>query len=654
MANNGVNVKMGVSGVSQFKQDMNVAKNAVKTLDEQLKLNEKQFRATGNAEEYLEKKAQLLKAKLDEQNAMVASAEKALKSMQKNGIDPSNASFQTMQQRLLQAKGAVLDTQQELDSLGKSAKTADTDTQDLNKDLENIGKNVSVRNVIDGIDSITGSLENAAKHAVDLGKKLFSTMTGAGEYADEINSTAQKWGISPDDLQRMRKTEAIIDTSAEAILSARQKMQKTLSGDKGKETLEDVLGITLNGQSPEDLFWEIGDALMNMDDAFDKEAAATQLFGRSWRELVPLFSAGREQYEDMNASWDVLSQEQLDSLNAMDDKFAKLQADFETLKMTALAEFAEPMREIMKTLNELMHEFSEWLKSDEGQAVMDSVVTKVTETLQWLVENKDGVIRALEAIAIGWGAIKLTGGALRIWELVTGLKGLLGGGGGATAAGAADKGLIGAAKGGLGSLAGGASMMGGAATILPIAALAAGGFAGWKMIEANMNDESLNQVYGDSEGMDLLDRMTQEQLLLAKEYEKLYQSGTEEAMALREELLASLENSGIEHGELGVELLENIFDERLRENDVDGLVEKFDRLASVAEEMYDTDGAQRQATSELSAAAGEIRGLGGIVEAAILDGMSQIRIYIDGESVGRAVSPHVGGIMGSQLKALVK
>ena len=40
----GVNVKMGVSGVAQFKQSMNQAKQAVKTLDAQLALNEKQFK----------------------------------------------------------------------------------------------------------------------------------------------------------------------------------------------------------------------------------------------------------------------------------------------------------------------------------------------------------------------------------------------------------------------------------------------------------------------------------------------------------------------------------------------------------------------------------------------------------------------------------
>ena len=71
MANNGVNVKMGVEGVAQFKQNMKTAQTAVKTLDEQLKLNEKQFKATGDAEAYMQEKAELLKVRLEEQKAII-------------------------------------------------------------------------------------------------------------------------------------------------------------------------------------------------------------------------------------------------------------------------------------------------------------------------------------------------------------------------------------------------------------------------------------------------------------------------------------------------------------------------------------------------------------------------------------------------------
>ena len=87
---NGVNVKMGVSGVSQFKQNITTAQRSLKTMDAQLALVEKQFKATGDSEQYMQEKSQLLKAKLEEQKAVIEQSEKALAQMNANGVDKAS------------------------------------------------------------------------------------------------------------------------------------------------------------------------------------------------------------------------------------------------------------------------------------------------------------------------------------------------------------------------------------------------------------------------------------------------------------------------------------------------------------------------------------------------------------------------------------
>ena len=101
----GVNVKMGVTGIADFKRDINTAKESLKTLDEQLKLCEKQFKATGDKEAYMREKSELLKVKLEEQKAIVEEAEAALKTMSDNGVSKASRAFQGMQRQLLSAKG---------------------------------------------------------------------------------------------------------------------------------------------------------------------------------------------------------------------------------------------------------------------------------------------------------------------------------------------------------------------------------------------------------------------------------------------------------------------------------------------------------------------------------------------------------------------
>ncbi len=643
----GVSVKMGVEGVSQFKQDMKTAQTAVKTLDEQLKLNEKQFKATGDAEAYMQQKAELLRAKLAEQKSVVASAEKALENMTRAGTDPASAAFQKMQQQLLRAKSDMLDTQTAMSGLGDAGEDVAEKSEAANEQLKHIGDGVDFQNVTSAINRITDGLENVAKKALRAGSAIVKEVLGAGGWADDINTRSKVLGISTDELQRMEKTAKIIDTDAETIVKARQKLMRGVgSGTKGTMDALEALGIKYSGDA-EDTFWKAGEAIMGLSDEAEQEARANELFGKSWRELIPLFSEGRDEYERINSTWNVLSQEQLDSLNKMDDEYQKLQIALEDLKVAALTNLAEPMEKALTAINEILGRIGEGLNSEEGKATVDNVVTAITDGMKWIVDNKETVIGALSAIVAGWGALKLTGGALNILQLVNGLKGLTGMGAGAGSGGAAAK----AAGTAAAKTIGGVSMSGGISVLGPLAAMGAAGYAGVKLLEANLNDENLNQIYGDSQGLDLLDRMTEEQYRLAKEYERLYTLGGEEAMDARDALQASLQRIGIHNDEQGVGLLENIFEERLNENDIDGMVAKFDRMAEVYEE---DSAATNNASKEMSKAADEMRDLPGETAAAVHDELSGMAIYMDAEAIGRVLTPRIGGGLGVALKAVIK
>ena len=444
----GASVKMGVTGVSQFKQEISRLSNSMSTLNEALKLNEKQLKATGDKEEYLKTKSELLSTKLAEQKGIAEQTQAALDQMSAQGVDKSSKAFQDMQKKLLKVKGEMIDTQAEINGLNSSEQEAGKSADNLNDSLTTIKNNVSFKAVTEGIDKITGSMEKAAKKALKLGKALVKNVLGAASWADDIKTTAATLGLDPEDLQRMQQTADIIDTDVEAIAKARQKLMKNVgSGNKGAMDTLAALGISGDGNA-EDIFWAAGEAIMKLGDETEQEAKANDLFGKSWHDLIPLFTAGREEYEKLNSTWSVVSNEQLDSLGEMDDAYQKLQNQFETLKMTALAEFAEPMKAALDAINGLLAEFTGWLKSEQGQAFVDNVISTVKNAMQFIIDNKEAVITALGAIVTGWGALKLTGGALKVLELLNGLKGLglLGGKAAAGAAGSAGAG--GAAGGG--------------------------------------------------------------------------------------------------------------------------------------------------------------------------------------------------------------
>ena len=410
-----VNVKLGVD-LSGFDKGVKSAKAEVKTLDQQMKMIEATFKATGDAEEAMKQKTETLNKQMEAQKRVASQAEQALKEMTSAGVDPASISYQKMARELLLAQTGMMETQAALNGLGTSAQDAAGKADELTTSVNSIGKKVSLDQVITGIDKIASGLENAAKKAIKLGKAVATEVLGAGSWADELVTTANAYGISTDELQRMQKTADIIDTSVDDIMQAKQKLGKS------SDALSELFGITTTGRSIDDVFWETGEAIMAMGDAFQQEEAAQKVFGKGWRELVPLFDAGREEYERVNSTWKTVSDDQLKSLQELDDNYQKLKNDLETLKMEALSQLAEPMAKLVDSLNQL-------ISSEEGQQAISDVMGALKDAFTWIVDNKDGVVVAIGAIATALAGLKVSEDVLTVVKTLDGLKGLLGLGG---------------------------------------------------------------------------------------------------------------------------------------------------------------------------------------------------------------------------------
>ncbi len=499
-------------------------------------------------------------------------------------------------------------------------------SEDSIKSLENISNQVSFENLTRGIDKVVTSLESGARAALNLGKRIMDSAKGSTGFADEVKTIVDQYsdmGLTADSYQRMKKVEAFIDTPVDAILTAKQRMSRAAASSTGKKTLEETLGIGLSGQNTEDLFWEVGDALMNMGEAFDKESAAQTVFGRSWRELMPLFKAGRDEYNRSMAEQNVLTDDQIDKLGAADDAIQSFEQQVELLKNQFWAENAD----------------------------------KITEMLGWIIDNKEAVVGALTAIAGAFGALKLADVALHLGEIVTGFKGLGLGGTAKTAGKAASKATT-AAAGSAGAMGTGWSMMGGLSTFGPIAAMVAAGKAGWEMIQANLKDIELNKVYGDNSGQGgSFDTMSDTAWRRAFEYWQIYSDqskwGTEEAFNSRDALYEQLASEGFTMTEDAVSLLENAFENYLNETDPDGLVakmtEKFDRMSAVSDETSTELSNIRATNVDLAKAASDMTTMAASLPAnlskAVASAVSGVKIVINSgaiDTIGRQINTRLG------------
>ena len=490
-----IKTRFSLEGEQEFRSAMTNAANAVKVLNAEQKLAKASFEQTGNAEKYAAQQADILKQKIEAQKKAVQAAEQALKQLSDNGVSENSRQFQQWQTKLLNAQTALTKTETELQNLDSTMQQTTGSAGELSAGISSIGKKLSLDQVQSGIQKITTGLENAAKKAVELGEKLWSTIMDSAARADDTATMAQMYGIDIDTFERMQKLVAGgLDTSVEAILKAQDKMTKGVG--KGSKEVMDVLNelhITMREgvlddwtswqqKDPQKLFWEAGQAIMAMGDAYDKEAAAQALFGKSWKELVPLFETYKtlDEYNAALEEQTVNSAETVRDLAALNDAVGALESSWTTLKEELIGAIAPALTEAATAAGGLLDKLTEYLQTDEGQAMLSQLgdavsdllsgITKLsaddvvngfkdalntlTSSLTWISKNKDDLVTALEAIAVAFAGLKLADIAISIGKIVSGFQTLWGGagnplptmpggnsaGGGGDAAGTAAKG----------------------------------------------------------------------------------------------------------------------------------------------------------------------------------------------------------------------
>ena len=594
----GVNVKMGVTGVSEFKRGMKDAEGAVKSLDEQLKLNEAQLKLNGNQELYMKNKVELLKEQISKQAEAVRKANEALQAMKNNGVDKTSASFQAMQSKVYAATTKLTNMRAEL-------KNVETGSGTANDALENIGKNVAWDNVAEGLGKITDKLESAGRAAIRLGQRIMNSVKGSTGWADDLLTLSAQTDTDVITLQKIDQVAHILETDAEAIAQAKQRMARATQSDKGVESIEEVLGVKLTGQSADDLFWEIGEALASMGEEFDKETAAQKVFGRSWHELLPLFKLGREEYEKLLDAQTYLSEEDVQKLGKADDAIKSIEKEWEQMKNQFWADNAD----------------------------------KITEMMTWLIDNKELVVGALTAIGGAFGAMKLAEFAANLMKVKDGLgalglfgggSSLLGGGSAASAAGSA----IGSGAGFSAKIA---NLMTSNAGLAATAAL-----LGIPMIDKFLNGDTRTadqiekdtmKIIGGQDLVDIYDKIQSQGLTKPKtqDWRPSYMQGQ------------SYYNGPGQGDEV-------VHKDRRGQTTFDDYSASMDRMIAATETA---SASEIQANSEMTAAIGNLEGLPAAVAAAVQAGMSNVTIVIGEGAVG-AIGRRISGSMARNVVAMTK
>ena len=450
------------------KTAMANAETKIKSLTAEEKLAEAQFKATGDKEAYAAEKTRILKEKIEAQKTAVAAAEKAIKSMTDNGVDPNAKEMVEWKDKLVEAKTKLANMETALDNVGTEL-GEETDAfgeatggaDSLKKSIDKVGEKVDYQNVISAIDSLTSHIQKIATAAGRAATAVWKLGTDAGAWADDIATAAAQLDVDPETYQSWQYASNFIDTSVTDITKSWQDIQKKLK-ENNTEYLAQLAKLRVgtrntNGtmRTSEQIFWDVIDALHNIKDPTEQAQKATEIFGNDWRNLKPLIDAGSEAYKGLaeeGRQVAVVSNDNVEKLGKVDDAMRKLTSRATKLKNDALAALSPSFLNIADAGDKAVTALQEFLESAEGKeaigelnaaidglikaflgedngkgtfkAIIDGAkdaVNGFTAALKWISENGETVKTIVAGLGIAWAGLKVSKGVLEFMTLLQAL-----------------------------------------------------------------------------------------------------------------------------------------------------------------------------------------------------------------------------------------
>lgn len=291
-------------------------------------------------------------------------------------------------------------------------KQLESQTQQTGEAMQDAG------NKTDGFgDKLKSGLATAAKAAgvaiaavgaaVVAGTKKMIDFTAAGaEYADTIMTDSAVTGIATDKLQEYRYAAELVDVSTDTLTKSMAKNIKSMSsaakGTGDTAAAYKKLGVEVTNsdgslRDSQEVYWELIDALGQVDNETERDAMAMQILGKSAQELNPLIEAGSarmaelgQQAHDAGA---VLSDDALDNFGAFDDQLQYLKVNAEAAKNALGTALLPMLTNLATTGNSLLTDFTKSLVDANGD--VGKMADAVAEIIPKIV---DAIVAALPQI----------------------------------------------------------------------------------------------------------------------------------------------------------------------------------------------------------------------------------------------------------------
>lgn len=210
-----IKTSIDLTGEKEYRAACTNINSSLREIGSEMKLTTAEFADNADSVEALTAKQKLLQKQFDEQAKKAEAAEKALKKMRDNGIEPTNPAYQKMQTNLNNTKADMVKIQKEIDDTSKKLKSSKVDWESVGETVGKVGKAIGAACAAMGaaIGAAMGAaigtagaaffgLAEETREARENMGKLETSFTTAGHSAEDAKNTyTELYGVLGDDGQ---------------------------------------------------------------------------------------------------------------------------------------------------------------------------------------------------------------------------------------------------------------------------------------------------------------------------------------------------------------------------------------------------------------------------------------------------------------------
>ena len=202
-----IKTSIDLTGEKEYRAACTNINSSLREIGSEMKLTTAEFADNADSVEALTAKQKILQKQFDEQAKKAEAAEKALKKMRDNGIEPTNPAYQKMQTNLNNTKADMVKIQKEIDDTSKKLKSSKVDWESVGETVGKAGKAIGAACTAMGAAiaaagaAFFGLAEETREARENMGK-LETSFTTAGHSAEDAKNTyTELYGVLGDDGQ---------------------------------------------------------------------------------------------------------------------------------------------------------------------------------------------------------------------------------------------------------------------------------------------------------------------------------------------------------------------------------------------------------------------------------------------------------------------